>query len=238
MKILAVDSTTRTACAALCEDTRTLASFTSDSGLTQSERLLPMVEEVLRTAKLSLDEVDLFAATVGPGSFTGVRIGVSVIKGLAFGSDKPCVAVSALEAMAEGLLPLDGIYCPVIDARRAQVYTALFRREGDTLLRLTEDDLIPIDRLLEMLAEYGEPVLLAGDATDAVRRRAAERAPALVFPALPPVLTRPEGAAVARCAYRAAQSGNTLPEERLVPVYLRPTQAERERIEREEQQKK
>lgn len=236
MKILAVDSTTRTACAALTEDGRTLASFISDSGPTQSERLLPMVEEVLRAARVKVDEVDLFASTVGPGSFTGVRIGVAVIKGLAFGSGKPCAAVSALEAMAENLFPLDGIYCPVIDARRSQVYTALFVREGDTLVRLTEDELLPMDTLLAMLAERGMPVLLAGDATAAVKKRAKEVAPDLLFPTLPPDLLLPSGTAVARCAFRAAREGRTVKEEALVPVYLRPTQAERERKEREEQQ--
>ena len=140
--------------------------------------------------------------------------------------------------MAEGLYPLDGIYCPVIDARRAQVYTALFRREGDALIRLTEDDLIPIDTLLSMLSAYGEPVLLAGDAKEAVVRRAREAAPALIFPELPSTLTRPAGEAVARCALRAIRAGKSCSEEQLVPVYLRPTQAERERKEREEQQTK
>lgn len=238
MKILAVDSTTRTACAALTEDGRTLASFTSDSGPTQSERLLPMVEEVLRAARVELREIDLFTATVGPGSFTGVRIGVSVIKGLAFGSGKPCVPVSALEAMAENLFPLDGIYCPVIDARRNQVYTALFCRDGERLVRLTEDELLPIDTLLAILEKKGRSVLLTGDAALTVKRRASEIAPSLLFPTIPPDLLLPSGTAVARCALRASKEGRTVNEEALVPVYLRPTQAEREREEREEQKKK
>lgn len=238
MKILAVDSTTRTACAALTEDTRTLASFTSDSGPTQSERLLPMVEEVLRAARVRVEDIDLFAATVGPGSFTGVRIGVSVVKGLAFGSNKPCVAVSALEAMAEELMPLEGIYCPVIDARRRQVYTALFCCKDGQLVRLTEDDLLPIDELLTVLATYNLPVLLTGDAAKAVKEAARVTMPQLHFPILPSDLTLPSGTAVARCAFRAAKEGRTLSEEALVPVYLRPTQAERERQEREEQKEK
>ena len=238
MKILAVDSTTRTACAALTEDGRTLASFTSDSGPTQSERLLPMVEEVLRAARVGIDEIDLFASTVGPGSFTGVRIGVAVIKGLAFGSEKPCVPVSALEAMAENLFPLEGIYCPVIDARRSQVYTALFCREGEQLVRLTEDELLPIDTLLAMLEKKGMPVLLTGDAVKAVKRRASENSSPLSFPSLPTDLLLPSGTAVARCALRAVKEGRSVREEELVPVYLRPTQAERERVEREEQKKK
>lgn len=238
MKILAVDSTTRTACAALTEDGRTLASFTSDSGPTQSERLLPMVEEVLRAARIGINEIDLFASTVGPGSFTGVRIGVAVIKGLAFGSGKPCAPISALEAMAENLFPLEGIYCPVIDARRNQVYTALFCREGERLVRMTEDALLPIDTLLSMLERDGRPILLTGDAALTVRQRASQLAPTLLFPTLPPDLLLPSGTAVARCALRMAQAGETVSEEALAPVYLRPTQAERERIEREEQRKK
>lgn len=239
MKILALDSSTRTASVAVCEDERTLAVFSSDSGLTQSELLLPMARQALTAAHLSLSDIDLFAATTGPGSFTGVRIGVSVIKGLCFGSDKPCAGVSALEALAEGAAPLAGILCPVIDARRAQVYCALFQYRDGALVRLTDDDLVPIDTLLSDLAErYADtPICLLGDGAAAVRARGEALFPALHFSALPEAILRPSGAAVARCALRAHARGETVEEEAMVPVYLRLPQAERERLAREKENK-
>jgi tRNA threonylcarbamoyladenosine biosynthesis protein TsaB len=140
--------------------------------------------------------------------------------------------------MAGNLFPLTGLYCPVIDARRSQVYTALFCCENERLVRLSEDALLPIDTLLIMLEERGQPVLLTGDAAQAVKRRASEIAPLLSFPTLPPDLLLPSGTAVARCALREAKAGRSVREEELAPVYLRPTQAERERAEREELKKK
>lgn len=232
MKILALDSTTKTASVAVTENERTLALFTSDSGLTQSELLLPMSLQAMEAARVTASAIDLFAVTVGPGSFTGVRIGVAVIKGLCFGSGRPCAAVSALEAMAEMLSPLDGILCPVMDARRAQVYSALFRTADGSVERLCEDDLIPIDALLTKLQDYPCPVYLTGDAAVAVRARAKEIAPALALPPIPEALSLPSAAAVARCGLRAYLRGETISDERLAPIYLRLPQAERERLER------
>ena len=127
MLIIALDSTAVVASVALCRDDTPIAIFHVKNGNTHSETLLPMVESVLKCAGYTVDDVDLFACSVGPGSFTGVRIGVSTVKGLAFGKNKPCVAVSTLEALAENLVPQSGILCPVMNARRGQVYNALFR---------------------------------------------------------------------------------------------------------------
>lgn len=129
MLILAMDSTAVAASVALLTDGAPLAAFHLDNGNTHSETLLPMVESVLRCTGKTVDDIDLFAVSAGPGSFTGVRIGVATVKGLAFGKGKPCVGVSTLEALAENLVPTGGLLCPVMNARRGQVYNALFRVE-------------------------------------------------------------------------------------------------------------
>ena len=151
MKILALDSSATVATVALFEDGRLLAEFTLNNGNTHSETLLPMVEAVLKMYGETPDGIDVFAVTTGPGSFTGVRIGAATIKGLAFGTDKPCVEVSTLEAIAENLAFRDGLICPVMNARRSQVYTALFRSKDGVLTRLMEDSAISIEELDELL---------------------------------------------------------------------------------------
>ena len=125
MKILAFDGTAKAASVAVLDDERVLGYYTVDNGLTQSELLLPMAENLLKSLKLSFSDIELFATSVGPGSFTGVRIGVSLIKGLAFGKNLPCVEVSTLEALAENLVGIQGRIVPCMDARRNQVYSAM-----------------------------------------------------------------------------------------------------------------
>ena len=163
MKILALESSALTASVALCENGRVLGEYTVNNGNTHSETLLPMTESLLRFLNLSISDVDLFAVSSGPGSFTGVRIGVATLKGLAFGSKKPCIGVSTLEAMAYNLQVPNGLICPVMNARRKQVYTALFRLRGNGLERLMPDSAISVDELDRALSEYDEPVYLVGD---------------------------------------------------------------------------
>ena len=239
MKILAFDSSTRVSAVAVAEDERILSSITVDSGLTQSELLLPLARQALEAAHLSFSDIELFAVTVGPGSFTGVRIGTSLVKGLAFGRNIPCAPVSLMEVLADNLFPMDGIYCPVCDARRAQVYNALFRAENGVLVRLTPDRLIPAKDLLHGLAEQyaGVPVRLCGDATEAVMRLADEIAPELLLPKTPPALLLSNGGAVARRGLACYARGEAVDDLTLAPLYLRPCQAERERLEKEQNKK-
>lgn len=238
MKILAMDSTARVATVAVAEDSHVLACYTTDSGLTQSELLLPMARSALASAHLGFSDIDLFALTVGPGSFTGVRIGVSLVKGLAFGKNIPCAPVSVLEAMAEGLCPLGGIYCPVMDARRGQVYNALFREENGEPLRLTPDRALSIDELLAELTEQypGIPVAFVGDGAATVEARAKDY-PRVTPMRVPHELRLPSAAAVARCGLRAAARGELVDDISLSPLYLRLPQAERERLAREQNER-
>ena len=127
MYILSLDSTAIAATVALCDDEKLLSLTTVENGNTHSQTLLPMVEETLARFELCPADIALLACSAGPGSFTGVRIGVSTIKGLAFGTNIPCVGTSTLEALAQNLIGFDGILCPVMNARRNQVYNALFQ---------------------------------------------------------------------------------------------------------------
>ena len=144
-----------------------------------------------------------------------------------------------MEALADNLLPLDGIYCPVCDARRSQVYNALFAEKDGELVRLCEDRLIPIHELLSELTEKyrGVPVRLCGDATEAVMRMAEALTPKLILPPTPPNLLLSNGGSVARRALACYQSGNAMDDITLAPLYLRPCQAERDRLQKEQTQK-
>ncbi|MBO5756028.1 MAG: tRNA (adenosine(37)-N6)-threonylcarbamoyltransferase complex dimerization subunit type 1 TsaB [Clostridia bacterium] len=237
MKILAFDSTAKAASVALAEDGRVLAYAVANNGLTHSEILLPMAESVLTSAKVPLDEVDGFAVTVGPGSFTGVRIGVATVKGLAQDYDEPsvknCIPVSTLAAIAEGLAPLDGLIVPVMDARRNEVYNAVFRYENGALSRLCPDRAISLADLGEELVKcYGdETIRLCGDGYEVAA--SALRAFPLRFVETPPLLRMQNAAAVATLAC-ATPREEWLCEEELRPVYLRLPQAERDRLAKEE----
>ena len=128
MKILGIDTTAKTATAAIVEDGRLIAITVLNTPNTHSVTLLPMIDGLLKSAGLTLNDIDVFSCSVGPGSFTGVRIGTSAIKGLAYANGKPCVGVSSLEALAMNVTAEDGIICPVMDARRGQLYNALFAK--------------------------------------------------------------------------------------------------------------
>ena len=227
MLVLALDSTAVVATAALLEDEKVLACETVSCGLKHSETLLPLIEKLYQSAGKSFSDTDLYACCVGPGSFTGVRIGVATVKGLAFGGKK-CVGVSTLEALAYNLRGFDGIVCPVMDARRGQLYNAIFRWEGENLVRLTPDRVIMIDELAKELEAVAEDIRFCGDGYS------------LVYEAirLPQVKETDQdkrdqnGASVAILAIREYEKGNYVTDATIRPTYLRAPQAERERNER------
>ena len=226
MLILAFESTAKAASAALVRDGKLVSQYSQCSGLTHSRTLLPMGEDMLKNAELTLQDVDLIAVAHGPGSFTGVRIGVSMVKGLAWAADKPCVGVSTLEAMAWHGLAAGGLICPVMDARRSQVYNALFRMEDGRPARLTEDRPIALTELAEELRAYKERVFLVGDGAELSYS-------ALTGKGLPcslaPENLRMQSAWGVAMAAMGKTPGTA---DELLPVYLRLSQAERERQER------
>lgn len=234
MRILAIDSTATSASVAITQDGVTLTCRVEQNGLTHSELLLPMIEEALRETNLTFADIDLYAVSAGPGSFTGVRIGVATIKGLAFGTEKPCVGVSTLESLGENLRFAEGcILSPVMDARRGQVYNALFTVKNGELVRLTPDRAIPLTELiLELKETYPDlPIYLSGDGYTLGYKALKEAG--LPVQDTPDGVILQNGASIAACAARAYGRGEWVTERDLNPVYLRLPQAERDRLAKE-----
>ena len=226
MLILAFESSAKPASAALVKDGQLLSQYMQCSALTHSRTLLPMAEDMLKNAELRLSDVDLIAVAHGPGSFTGIRIGVSTVKGLAWAAEKPCVGVSTLEAMAWHGLAVGGYICPVMDARRSQVYNALFKIENGRPVRMTEDRPIALEELAKEVTALGAPVFLIGDgAALCFEYFTAHGVPCVMAP---DNLRWQDAWGVAMAAADKTP-GNA---DELLPVYLRLSQAERERQER------
>lgn len=229
MIILAFDSTELTSTACLTDGSRLLGQTTVSVGNTHSETLLPMIDHLLRVAGLTYGDLELLACSAGPGSFTGVRIGAATLKGLAFGRDLPCIGVSALEALAYPLADLNGLICPVMDARRSQFYHALFRAENGVLTRLSPDRAVACSDLAAELAARNEPFYLCGGG-EPLLREAVKDLPG--FRPTPELLKRQNAYGVALSALRALETGldpAKATDRELAPVYLRPSQAERMR---------
>ncbi len=226
MLTLAIDTTANTATAALCRDGKMVSLYTVNGLLTHSETLLPMIENMLSKCAVSVDDVDVFAVCEGPGSFTGVRIGVSLIKGLAFDKNKPCVGVSTLDALVANLDGFTGHTVPVMDARRNQVYTAIFC-DGE---RLSEDMLIPLSELEAKLVSMGvHEIRLVGDGFDIAKAYFENTAVRVLD--TPPMLIPQNAFSVALCAEKAVKDGD-FTDRKLSARYLRASQAEREREEK------
>ena len=227
MKIFACDSTAKTASVALCEDNTLLAEFTQNGGNTHSETLLPMTEVLLNSMKTDIDEIDVFAVSEGPGSFTGVRIGAATVKGFAHGKNKPCIGVSTLEALARNLAFGESkIVAPVMDARRGQFYTAKFAYKDGKLERLSEDSAMSYDEFLSDIREGGERIYLCGDGYLPARKLLGDE---LSFET-PEKLRYQSAYSVAQIAYEKFLSGDRTTAEELRPTYLRLPQAERDRL--------
>lgn len=228
MKILAVDTTATSASVAVCEGSTVLAMYTQKNGLTHSETLLPMIEAALKNLKLTADDIDMFAVSEGPGSFTGVRIGVAALKGLALGKNKICVGTSTLDALARNAQGLPGRFLavPVMDARRQQLYNAVFEYSDGKLTRLCEDRLISAKELEAELAGAEIPVYFFGDGCSIAQKL---EIPAKVT--TPQILILQNGASVAASAlakYEASEAKEGFTDLALSPKYLRASQAERE----------
>lgn len=234
MKILSLDTSATVASVAVTDGYIPLAQYTLNAKNTHSETLLPMIESALGALSLKISDIDLFALSAGPGSFTGVRIGAATVKGLAFGSDKPCVEVSTLEALAQNLVFKEGLICPVMNARRSQVYTALFKSDGKELTRILPDSAISIEELDEILSQYGEPISLVGDGYEITEKGFNKTE--LLF--VPEALRLQSALSIAAIALKKYDRDEFCTDSALSVNYLRPSQAERERAEREEANKK
>lgn len=228
MYILSLDTTAEVCTAAICDGERLVAEMTVNTGNTHSQTLLPVVEQLLKISELTIDDIDCFACSTGPGSFTGVRIGVATIKGIAYGKNKPCVSVSTLEALAYNLVGYNGILCPVMNARRNQVYNALFECCNGNITRLCPDRALSIAELDEELSKLCKKVYLSGDGYNITAKGFKQSE----IENVPERIRHQSGYSVAQCALKKLNTGEVLSDSEIKPIYLRPSQAERERNER------
>ncbi len=233
MLLLAFETSAKAASVALFQGDKLLGESYQNTGLTHSQTLLVMAQDLLKQCGFSAQAVEAVAVAAGPGSFTGVRIGAAAAKGFAWGAELPCYGVSTLEAMALSLGVYDGYVCPVMDARRSQVYNALFYVNQGTLTRCCPDRAISMQELGEEVKNLGKNVFLVGDGSNLCYNTLSESVPGLVLPPEHRLHQRATGVGLAALA--AIARGESGDGAALTPNYLRLSQAERERLEREKQ---
>lgn len=227
MKILAVDTSATPVSVALTDSGRLLGEFYLNVKTTHSQTLMPLVEGLLKTTGTAIKDIDIFAVNVGPGSFTGVRIGVASVKGLTMPLNKPCAAVSTLESMANCMPYESGIVCAVMDARCEQVYNALFEMKGGMVERLTPDRALSIEELKQELKKYCDKIYLVGDGAEICKK---------AFDGMENIVLAPENIrfqhayGTAKTAERMSWKNQLCTSDELMPIYLRLPQAERERL--------
>ena len=225
MRIMAIEASIAAASAALVEDDVLRAEFTLNYKMTHSQTLMPLIDDIKRYLDLDVKSIDYIACSAGPGSFTGLRIGAATAKGLAMGIKKPIVPVSALAGMAYNVYMTDAVICPVVDARRNQVYTAFYKWDGTKLETVKEDCVDMIDAVISEAKNFELPVIFVGDGIFAHRDKL-KRNPEFII--APPSCNMPRAASVACLGAELVKEGKYIDGGSFVPVYLRKTQAERE----------
>ena len=228
MKILALETSAKSVSAAVVENGTPLCSTYQNTGLTHSRTLMPLVDGMLRAADLTLDDIGLVAVANGPGSFTGLRIGVSAAKGLAWAKELPCCGISTLLAMAQNLRHVNATIVCAMDARRNQVYNAVFRAENGTVQRLCDDRAVGLEELAQELKNNESEKIIVGDGAKLCYTYLQQAG--IPCRLAPPELQMQNAVGVALCAEAAAAAGETVTAHELTPVYLRLSQAERERL--------
>jgi len=239
LKTLAIDTTAAAASCAIVEDGVVLGESYVSRKLTHSQTILPMVEDLLKNCQLTMSDMDRFAVAAGPGSFTGLRIGISAVKALAFAENKPAVGVSTLQALAYNLMGMSGIICAVMDARVGQVYSGVFRGTDSGMIRLFEDEAQMVEELFgkleKLCAETGEKVWFVGDGAALCMKRHAAASPAFEARIAPAARLLAHASSVALAAEETPE--RFAPAVELNPIYLRLPQAERELLARQAKEK-
>ncbi len=225
MKILAVEASGAVAAAALTEDNILRAEFTLNYKMTHSQTLMPLINEIKEYLKLDLKTIDYIACSAGPGSFTGLRIGAATAKGIAMGIKKPVVPVSTLAGLAYNVYMADAVVCPVIDARRDQVYTAFYDWKDGKLNTITEDRIAMIDDVINEAAAFGRKVIFVGDGIFVHGDKLKKMDGSILAPAS---CNMQRAASIASLAAELVKEGRYMDGSGFVPVYLRKSQAERE----------
>ena len=232
MKILAFDSTATSASVAVFDDDNLIGEFFINTKQTHSQTLLPMAESLLKNTKVDVKDIDLFAVNTGPGSFTGVRIGVAAVKGMAMALNKPCVAVSTLDSMAYNLLDVNCTAVCVMDARCNQVYNANFKVDNGNVEKLCDDRALSIDELTDELKSVDGNIVLVGDGAKLCFYKMKDAIPNIKIASIQNRYQKASSTALV--ALNLYNNGKTLTAEELMPYYLRLPQAERELKKREE----
>ena len=232
MKILGLDSSGIVASVAIVEDDVLIAEYTVNYKKTHSQTLLPMLDEIAKMTELDLNSIDAIAVAAGPGSFTGLRIGSATAKGLGLALKKPLIAIPTVEGLAYNLYDISGLICPIMDARRKQVYTGIYRFT-DHQLKVVEDQMaVPMETVIEKLNQYGEAVTFLGDGVPVFHELIAEKM-TVPYSFAPAHVNKQRAAAVAALGEIYYRQGKTETAMEHVPDYLRVSQAERECAERE-----
>ena len=226
MRILGIESSSLVASVAIVEDDITMAEFTADFKKTHSQTLLPMIDDMVKLLGIELSTVDAIAVSGGPGSFTGLRIGAATAKGFALALDKPIVAVPTLDALAYNVFETNKFICPIMDARRNQVYATFYMWENGKLIRLTDHMAESIERVIEIAEMLEQEVIFLGDGVP-VHRERLEQNPAFLF--APAHCNMQRASAVAALGAIMAEEGLAKPGNAFELIYLRKSQAERER---------
>lgn len=231
MRILAIDSSGLVATVAIMEDDQTIAVYTVNYKKTHSQTLLPMLDEIVKMTEFDLSTVDAIAVTGGPGSFTGLRIGAATAKGLGLALNKPLIHIPTVDGLAYNLYGTAGLICPIMDARRSQVYTGLYRFENDEFQAVEQQMAISLQELVEKLNQYGEKVTFLGDGVP-VYKEELKKELQVEYSFAPAHMNRQSAAAVGALGMKYYEEGRieTATEHR--PDYLRLSQAERERAEK------
>ena len=228
MRLLAFETSAKAVGVALLEDGKLLGEYMQNSGQTHSRTLMKMAEDLLTNCDLHPKDVEAVACAAGPGSFTGVRIGVAAAKGFAWAGELPCIGVSTLEAMVRSIAVTDGVYCAAMDARRSQVYTALFRMKEGRLDRITEDSAISVEELGSLLEKEESTKILVGDGALLCYNSLRDKLQNLIL--MPEHLRMQRTSGVALTAWEQIAAGERPSGSDLLPNYLRLSQAERERM--------
>ncbi len=223
MKVLGIDTSTTCGAVGLVDDGRVISDTLLNIPVTHSERLLGAIEFTLREARCSTEDVDGWAISLGPGSFTGLRIGVSTVKGLAFATGKPVAGLGTLDILASQVSPTPYLICPILDARKKEVYSAFYRyEEGGVLRRQSEDQAI---RPEELVTKITEQTILVGEGVRTYGDFLLRSLPSLaIFPAAP--LHVPHGSMVAKLGFELLRKGTHLDVSTFSPIYIRPSEAE------------
>ena len=233
MKILGIDSSGLVASAAIADEKNIIAEFTVNNKQTHSQTLLPMIEKVVDMSGIELEQIDAIAIAAGPGSFTGLRIGSATAKGIGLALKKPVVSVPTLEGLAYRVSVFDGIICPIMDARRNQVYTGIYKMDKGNLVCLSEQKAVDIHEIMEELEKYDEKVIFLGDGVE-VQRETIEKEFKKEYCFAPIHLSKQSAAAVAVLGDIYFNQGKAEDAAEHKPIYLRKSQAERERLEGEQ----